>query len=254
MLDAGLDAEEATPHSVSALSRSCSSSSVSPGRTVPAVEGLVMLSQSAGDEAVFSALLASGESLDPRRPEVAAELSLCLAAGRGDLQVVHQLLRSGVEANCSPSFGGMTPLMFAARFGHLATVEVLLQHPGVQLYSMTNAGHTALSLCQEEVTRRMLAHSIATRSGDGGRYALLQAACFGHTLVLRALLEAEVDPNQQDEMGRSALLIAALRKHLEACEVLLAFGAAPGPKVSQGASAWRIPDAKLQMVLQFYAQ
>lgn len=214
------------------------------------VDELVSLSQTAGDEAVLAALLASGEHLE-RSETFRNELALCLAAGRGDAATMDQLLREGAEINCAPSFGGMTPLMFAAYFGHLGILELLMLQPSLNLNGTTSMGQTALSLCRDEASRRLLAHTAAVRSGDGGRQALLQAACLGHVCTLRRLLEAGTDPNHQDDRGRSALLISAVRRHTEACEVLLAHGADPGPlrlAIGAGSCSW----GKLPMMLQLY--
>jgi len=216
------------------------------------VDELVLLSQTAGDEAVLAALLASGEHLE-RSETFCNELALCLAAGRGDAATMDQLLREGAEINCAPSFGGMTPLMFAAYFGHLGILELLLLQPSLDLNGTTSLGQTALSLCRDEASRQLLAHAAALRSSDGGRQALLQAACLGHVCTLRRLLEAGIDPNHQDDRGRSALLISAVRRHTEACEVLLAHGADPGPlRIAVGGGglcSW----GKLPMMLQLYA-
>ncbi|CAK0824845.1 unnamed protein product [Prorocentrum cordatum] len=212
-------------------------------------DALVDLSREASDEAVLAALAACGEASDlapgGRGPEA---LALCLAAGRGDACAVERLLRAGADADAAPCFGGMTALMFAARSAHPQALELLLLRPDVCLHATTREGATALSLCRGEATRRMLAHAIADRSGDGGRYALLQACCLGHGCSLRALLAAKVDPNHADERGRSALAVAALRRHVEACEVLLAYGADP-----RGVSALQAaPDATIQTVLRLY--
>ncbi|CAE8621123.1 unnamed protein product, partial [Polarella glacialis] len=221
---------------------------------VAAVDYLVELSAQSGDEAVFNALLAIGELLGcsgRAESDVRREVALCLAAGRGDSATVEELLRSGIEVNCAPSFGGMTPLMLAARFGHVGLAELLLQQPGIALNATTIGGQTAVSLCRDQETGAFLAHAIACRSEDGGRYALLQAACLGHGSVLRALLEAQVDPNHRDDKGRSALFIAAARRHLEACETLLAHGADPAAGCGT-ADVWTVADDKLRTVLQLY--
>lgn len=225
----------------------------SPCKAAPIVDDLVELSRVLGDEAVFYALQSAGEHLDTRRSELGFELALCLAAGRGDMPTVERALSSGVEVNAAPSFGGMTPLMFAARFGNMQILEVLLLQSGIALHSTTSEGQTALSLCRDNSTRRLAAHAIVARSGDGGRYSMVQAACLGHAAVLRCLLDIQADPNHRDEKGRTALFIGAVRHQLEVCEVLLAGGADPHLVDSSGLSTWDVADEKLRTVLQFYA-
>mmetsp|Transcript_103594 Transcript_103594/g.322827 ORF Transcript_103594/g.322827 Transcript_103594/m.322827 type:complete len:253 (+) Transcript_103594:10-768(+) len=217
---------------------------------VRAADELVALSALEGDEAVL-AVLAGGHGGLPATGAAAAlraELALCLAAGRGDAAAVASLLQAGCEVNCAPSFGGMTPLMFASRSGQLQALELLLLQPGVMLNGTTSTGHTALSLCRDDSTRLLVAHAMLARSGDGGRGAVLQAACLGHAGSLRSLLAAAADPNMADDRGRSALLVAALRRQLEACEVLLAHGAEPGPAGAPG-SVWVHADERLRTVL-----
>eukprot|EP00747_Dinoflagellata_sp_TGD_P186342 gnl/TRDRNA2_/TRDRNA2_43332_c0_seq1.p1 gnl/TRDRNA2_/TRDRNA2_43332_c0~~gnl/TRDRNA2_/TRDRNA2_43332_c0_seq1.p1 ORF type:complete len:260 (-),score=37.00 gnl/TRDRNA2_/TRDRNA2_43332_c0_seq1:71-850(-) len=217
------------------------------------VADLVALSGVAGDEAVLNVLVESGEQLDRARANVCRELSLCLAAGRGDVAAVEQSLREGTEANCTPSFGGMTPLMFASSFGHLPVLETLLLQPGLALHVTTNDGQTALSLCRDTNVRRLVAHSIVERSGDAGRYALVQAACLGHPNVAQALLASTVHPDQRDERGRTALQIAALRNHPHVCELLLAHGADPNLRDMNGHTVWNVRNAKVQTALLLYA-
>eukprot|EP00929_Paragymnodinium_shiwhaense_P035407 TRINITY_DN19111_c0_g1_i1.p1 TRINITY_DN19111_c0_g1~~TRINITY_DN19111_c0_g1_i1.p1 ORF type:complete len:246 (+),score=26.32 TRINITY_DN19111_c0_g1_i1:230-967(+) len=185
----------------------------------------------AGDEAVLTLLAASGEQLYSSRAghgcgdDARAEVSLCLAAGRGDLQAVDRLLQMGIDPNCAPSFQGMTPCMFAARFGHFRLLEMLLDL-GVRTTSVTSSGATALSLCRSAALMQTLArHELQC---DGGRVALLQAVCLGHApTVLQALLDVHVHPDQHDSHGRTALQISVQRVHLTLTELLLARGANP---------------------------
>jgi len=222
-----------------------------------AVDALVALSLSDGDEAVVNMLVATGELVDTRDSNLRSEVALCLASSRGDVGLATEILRSGVEVNCAPSFGGMTPLMFATRFEHLGVLETLLQHPCISLHATSNEGQTALSLCRGVATRRLAAHAMIERSGDCGRYIFVQAACLGHVSALQSLLDAKVEPDQCDERGRTALLVGALRHHSDVCELLLARGADPTRTDISGMSACSAAAGgsheKLRTMLQLYA-
>mmetsp|Transcript_45401 Transcript_45401/g.82998 ORF Transcript_45401/g.82998 Transcript_45401/m.82998 type:complete len:237 (+) Transcript_45401:98-808(+) len=215
---------------------------------------LVQLSAEVNIDGILGVLVDLGEQFNVTRgPELLKkDLSLCLAAGRGDLNEVAASIRDGGEVNCAPSFGGMTPLMFASCFGHMQVADFLLSQRGIAVHATTATGQTALSLCSSSSFRCGLVHAIVERCGDTGQYATIQAACLGHVSVLRCLLQLQADPNIRDDRGRPALLVGALRRNLDVCELLLAHGANPHLADPGGCHAWSVADDALRSVLMLY--
>ena len=86
--------------------------------------------------------LRSGPSSDVP-PEVIQRDIFIGSAGSGDMQTVLEMLEQGVDINVHASFGGPTALIVAARFGHVAIVEVLLER-GAEVNAEDDYGQTAL--------------------------------------------------------------------------------------------------------------
>ncbi|CEL08194.1 hypothetical protein ASPCAL11345 [Aspergillus calidoustus] len=105
---------------------------------LPDFGGLTPLAYAAqsGQVRMVEILLAAGvdiEARDNRKSSSVSDISmggrtpLSRAAGRGQGAVVQLLLEKGADSNAWDSWG-KTPLLYAARNGHLETVRILLQH------------------------------------------------------------------------------------------------------------------------------
>ncbi|XP_068202611.1 ankyrin repeat family A protein 2-like isoform X2 [Palaemon carinicauda] len=91
---------------------------------------------------------------------------------------------------------GFSPVMWAASYGQLPTVKLLVQH---------NA-----NICLE---------------GEDGETALVLAATNGHHEIVKLLIECGSDPNHIDHMGNSALMYSAHSDHSHCANELLEHGA-----------------------------
>ncbi|SMF54237.1 Ankyrin repeat [Tistlia consotensis] len=137
-----------------------------------------------GEARLVKILLAAGA--DPQAEDRSGKAPIVYAAGRGFTQVVKILLDAGVDPN--RRYGNdLTALMWAA--GHandapeaegLATVELLLAR-GAKVGPLDNRGRNALMIAAER----------------------------GHSLAVKALLEAGADPAIRDGQGKTALDLAA---------------------------------------------
>uniref|UniRef100_A0A5K3ET97 Poly [ADP-ribose] polymerase n=2 Tax=Mesocestoides corti TaxID=53468 RepID=A0A5K3ET97_MESCO len=117
----------------------------------------------------------------------------------GDLSRVIAFLDSGVPVNVKDTTGRKsTPLHFAAGYGRLDVVELLL-----------------------------IRGADVSAKDDGGLIPLHNACSFGHTDVVQMLLAAKSDPNAQDNWHYTPLHEAAIKGKVDVCILLLQAKADP---------------------------
>ena len=103
-----------------------------------------------------------------------------------------------------------TALMLAARLGHLEMIEILLQHPGINVDLQDVNGMTALYIAARE----------------------------NHHEIAQLLLDTEAEIDIVDfHAGRSPLRCAAERDHCDMVDLLLQYGADPALKDREGGTA-----------------
>ena len=131
-----------------------------------------------------------------REKDRKGQSALALAAARGYVDVVRNLIKSGRDVADSPNDKGLTALHLAARRGHRNVVEVLV-----------GGGVKGV-----EINRRC----------PRGQTALMMACREGHAGVVNALLSADgCDVNLCSEWRDSPLMAAARRGHADAVAALL---------------------------------
>jgi hypothetical protein len=168
------------------------------------------------------------------------------AVTRGDVARVRELLKKGANVNArekdysitvhfmvfnrcvaSARACGLSPLHWAAAYGFVDVVKILLEH-GADVNPRNVDGITPLHLAtvagHVDVARILLEHGadVNTKNEDN-QTPLHYAAIEGHAVVARLLLEHGADPSIRDRDGKTPLDIARKKKHKEVVRVIEEF-------------------------------
>lgn len=115
------------------------------------------------------------------------ESPLMMAALKGHLDLARKLIERGADVNKT----GWTPLHYAATGGHLAIMELLLEH-----------------------------HAYIDAESPNGTTPLMMAAQYGSIDAVRLLLDAGADPRLKNQLGLSAIDFAYRVNRVDAAELI----------------------------------
>ncbi|KAJ1261148.1 hypothetical protein BS78_09G006100 [Paspalum vaginatum] len=128
---------------------------------------------------------------------------------------------------------GETPLIHAARQGHLHTAKYLLDH-GADPSVATNLGATALhhaaGIGNTELMKLLLAKGVDVESESDAGTPLVWAAGHAQQDAVKLLLQHNAKPNTENADGVTALLSAVAAGSLPCLELLIEAGANPNIK------------------------
>jgi ankyrin repeat protein len=215
----------------------------------------------AGQLAAVRALIEAGAGLDVRDQD--GRTALMEAARRKEAMPALDLAAAGADVNVADK-DGWTALMWAAKEGTLAAARAIIRSPKQSSLDALAKETSALSLAAERgrnaLVRALIEAGAGVRKPEIGGRALQiaaqeahvdvvrtlmeakaplgfsawenepplhAAAARGQWLVVDALLEAGLDPDQVDRSGQTALMKAAASGHEKAVASLLRLGAAP---------------------------
>ncbi len=125
------------------------------------------------------------------------ESPLMLASLKGLAEICQQLIVKGADVN-KP---GWAPLHYAATNGHLAVMNLLLDH-----------------------------HAYIDAASPNGTTPLMMAAHYGTPAAVKLLLEAGADPLLKNAQGLSAIDFAQRANRQDAAEIIAAFVRARQPR------------------------
>lgn len=175
------------------------------------------------------------------------------AARDGKLRLLQKLLdnKAGPELGklMAEKTNGATPLLIAARNGHLDLVEYLLEcclapveiggsvnfdgetiEGAPPLWAASAAGHL-------KVVQSLLGHGAAVNSTTLTNSTPLRAACFdGHLDIVKYLVEHKADLEVANRHGHTCLMISCYKGHKEIAQYLLEKGADVNRKSVKGES------------------
>ena len=221
----------------------------------------LLLAVRAGQRPVVGVLIEAGAGLDARDQD--GRTALMEAARRKEAIFALDIVAAGADVNVADK-EGWTALMFAAREGTLAAARAIIRSPKQSTLDALAKETSALSLAAErgrlalvrtlieaganvrkpeiggralqlaaqaehvDVVRTLMeAKAPLGFSGWGDEPPLHAAAARGQWLVVEALIEAGLEPDQVDRNGQTALMRAAASGHDKAVASLLRLGASP---------------------------
>lgn len=172
--------------------------------------------------------VATGREWAPRLA-TALDAGLADAARRGDVNRMRTLLEQGALVNV-PDVWGNTPLLYAAREGHVEAVRALLRagaSPHGRDGDMTPLAAAALRGHASAVRVLLRAGADPGAAGLNGQVALLGAMQLGHVDTLRLLLQAGASTQVVNRQGDSPLVMAINSGRADLLDLLLQYGADP---------------------------
>ena len=163
----------------------------------------------------------------------ALESPVADAAQNGDIVLIKQLLKGGVEVN-EPQGDGMTALHWAAERGNTELAEVLI-YAGANPIAGTRIGqykplHLAAKKGYADIIKILLDAGIDPniKTSNSGSTALHLASGSGHTESVTSLLLAGAQVNiRENAWGQTPLIFAAASNHVGVMHALIDAGANP---------------------------
>ena len=188
----------------------------------------LMWAASEGADEAITALLDAGAEIEAEDKNGATAFMLAAA---GDSVEVVELLSEAMADVESSDLEGNTPLLYAASEGSPEVLQYILQQCPVDVNAQNNAGDTALHLaaaedCAASVRVLLQAGALVSARNKAGQTPLMSACVEdSEAETLRVLLGFGVQPNDQDEAGRTALMYSAINNAVECARALIAAGA-----------------------------
>jgi len=163
----------------------------------------------------------------------ALESPVADAAENGDIALIKQLLKVGVEVN-APQGDGMTALHWAAERGNIELAEVLI-YAGANPMAGTRIGqykplHLAAKKGNANIIKILLDEGINPniKTANSGSTALHLASASGDIETVTSLLLAGAQVNvRENAWGQTPLIFAAAANHVGVMYALLDAGADP---------------------------
>ena len=180
----------------------------------------------------------AGEQVDLDFPGRHGKTALMVAARHGQADLVRRLLQAGAGVNVRSDNGG-TALMFAALGTSPPTLDLLLS-AGAEVNAAGGFEWTALMIATVKgdsvAVQRLLAHGAEVNRTDiYGWTPLMRAAFEKRSGVVSALLESpSLDMHARNEVGATALHLAALSGSADIVEALVSHGSSTRVEDDEG--------------------
>ncbi|EHA8587864.1 ankyrin repeat domain-containing protein 17 [Cocos nucifera] len=183
-------------------------------------------------------VIRSGKVLRSSDPSVFSPL--IFAARFGDIEALEVLLMQPVVNIDEQDENGFSPVMVAAKEGNVDAFRFLV-FAGADVKLRNRAGETAVMLSQSngnsDLFEQVMLEFALEKGNAGGFHALHYAARRGDLAAVRLLTSRGCDVDMRDGDGYTPLMLAAREGHGEVCELLIASGARCNIKTERGETA-----------------
>jgi len=155
----------------------------------------------------------------------------------GTNSTLQQLIETDANLANMESKDGLTPLGFAAHYGNLEAVQILIDynadvnavsHSKLSFIPSNTALHASLAGARNiDVIRLLLAHHARTNICDSNGHTCLHTAAFhdDNLDIIRLLIDHGADVNSKAEGGDTALQLAIQQGNPKVAELLQQLGA-----------------------------
>ncbi|CAL8352268.1 unnamed protein product [Merluccius merluccius] len=174
------------------------------------------------------AAVLSKKGITPTKLDVEGRSAFHLAATRGHLDCLNQILGHNVDITATDATG-KNALHLASRNGHSLCVQKLLQHNcpvgNVDLQGRTALHDAVMAGCTSSVKLLSDSGASVNTSDFDGRTPLVLATQMCHPHICKLLLERGADITLRDKQNKTALILGCEYGCKDAVEVLLRSGA-----------------------------
>lgn len=185
----------------------------------------LIIAVNAGRIDIVKRLVEAGADVNARRAAYFQSTALMEAGVRNDPELVTYLLDQGADLTMQDTLGD-TPLNWATYYGHLDLVKLYLER-GAD-WSVASKQGSAVDIAMHRGHRDLVRYFIEQGAGDpigAEAVALFTAIRNDDAGKVEDLIEAGLSPDQTDELGNPALVMAAEMGREEILAYLLRQGA-----------------------------
>ncbi|MBD3919478.1 ankyrin repeat domain-containing protein [Paenibacillus sp. PR3] len=155
----------------------------------------------------------------------------------GTISTLQQLIETNASLANAESKDGLTPLGFAAHYGNIDAVQILINHNAdvnavshskLSFIPSNTALHSSLAGARNiDVIKLFLAHQAQTNIFDSNGHTCVHTAAFhdDNLDIIRLLVDHGADVNAKVEGGDSALALAVQQGNNRVVELLRQLGA-----------------------------
>ena len=201
----------------------------------------LMMAANTGDVETVRALLDDDSDVNAKTNN--GGTALFAAAKKGYAEIVRILLDRGADANARDQ-NGRTALHVGAEDGHSDVVRALSKESAVnaQTKNSRTASSAAAANGNTDIVQALAEKDaeLSLLGADNETSKLMESVEKNHIDTVRALLQAGAEVNARNEMGVTALMVAARNGNPETIEALLDGGADVNAETEYGGSALRI--------------